>query len=244
MFFDTYVGRNFVRVYAENVVIICHGLPYEPLSVVSKGYDDLAEFFGVKGLNSVIFDFSGCGFSKGFFRLSSWVEDLLDIVEEFESVHIVAFSLGGVPATHIARLKKVKSLVLLAVPCCFEVMREDLIRLAYEKALRDKTLKISEPFEEFYENFKRDMTDFAPIRWIEKVNCPVLLVHGDKDDIIPFESSLKLYERAKDSYFLEVRGGDHKLRKYGEVMEIVADWVAKRYAKGVDWEERWKTIEV
>lgn len=244
MFFDTYVGRNFVRVYAENVVVICHGLPYEPLSVVAKGYDDLAEFFGTRGLNSVIFDFSGTGFSKGFFRISNWVEDLLDIVEQFKRVHLVAFSLGGVPATHIARLKSVKSLTLLAVPCCFEVMREDLIKLAYEKALKERTLKVLESFEDFYENFRRDMEDFAPIKWIEKVNCPVLIVHGDKDDVIPFESSLKLYEKARDPYFLEVRGGGHRLRGYGKVMEMVADWIVSNYVDLVSWEERWRVVEV
>ncbi len=244
MFFDTYIGRNFARIYAENVVVICHGLPYEPLSVVSKGYDDLAEFFGANGLNSVIFDFSGCGFSRGLFRLSRWTEDLLDIVEKFERVHLVAFSLGGVPATHIARLNRVKSLVLLATPCCFDVMRKDLIKLAYEKALKDRTLKISELFEEFYEKFKRDMEDFAPIKWIDKVKCPILIVHGNEDDVIPFESSLRLYERSKDSYFLEVKNGGHRLREYGVVMEIVAKWVAGNYVEGEVWGERWRVVEV
>ncbi len=244
MFLDTTIGRNFVRIYAENVVVICHGLPYEPLPVIAKGYDELAEFFGEMGLNSIIFDFSGTGLSEGKFRILSWVEDLIEIVEKFKSVHIVAFSLGGVPATYVARLKAVKSIALLATPCCFDVMRKDLIKKAYDHALTKKSLKGVGSFEEFYENFKRDVEDFAPVKWIDKVRCPILLVHGDRDDVIPFESSKRLYENAKDAYFLEVRNGGHRLREYGVVMEIVAKWVAGNYVKGEAWDERWKVVEV
>ncbi len=243
MFFDTTIGKNFVRVYAENIVVICHGLPYEPLPVIAKGYDELAEFFAEKGLNSVIFDFSGTGYSKGFFSIESWVKDLIEIVEKFRSVHIVAFSLGGVPATYVSRLSVVKSLTLLAVPCCFEVMREDLIKLAYDNGIKRGSIRIGGSFEDFYKKFKDDMSYFAPIKWIDKVKCPILIVHGDRDDIIPFESSKRLYERSKDKYFLEVKNGGHRLRMYENVMEAVANWVSMNYIKQEGWKERWKVLE-
>ena len=226
MFFDTTIGRNFVRVYAENVVVVCHGLPYEPLPVIAKGYDELAEFFAERGLNSVIFDFSGTGYSKGFFSVENWIKDLIEIVESFKSVQIVAFSLGGVPATYVSRLRVVRSLVLLAVPCCFEVMKEDLIRSAYESGVERGSIKVAGKFEEFYEKFKKDMDEFAPLKWINRIRCPILIVHGDRDDIVPFESSRKLYETAGGrKFFLEVKNGDHRLRKYESVMSFVADWL-------------------
>jgi pimeloyl-ACP methyl ester carboxylesterase len=245
MFFDTMIGRNFVRIYTKNVVVICHGLPYEPLPVIAKGYDELAEFFAERGLNSVIFDFSGTGLSKGKFRVLNWVEDLIEIVGNFKSVHLVGFSLGGIPATYVARLKAVKTLTLVATPCCFEVMREDLIKKAYEHALTKKSLRGVGTFEEFYENFKKDLEEFKPIKWIESVNKPVLIVHGDKDDVIPFESSKRLYEKAKGKkFFLEVKNGGHRLRKYREVMEIIANWIAIHYIEYKGWSEEWVTIEV
>jgi len=228
MFFDTTIGRNFVRIYAENVVLICHGLPYEPLPVIAKGYDELAEFFSERGLNPVIFDFSGTGYSKGFFSIENWVKDLIEIVESFKSVQIVAFSLGGVPATFVSRLGIVKSLVLLAVPCCFEVMRENLIRSAYESGVERKSIRVVNSFEDFFRKFKRDMDEFAPLKWIKKVRCPILIVHGDRDDVIPFESSRKLYEFATgEKFLLEVKNGDHRLRRYDEVMDFVVNWIFK-----------------
>lgn len=228
MFFDTTIGRNFVRIYAENVVLICHGLPYEPLPVIAKGYDELAEFFSERGLNPVIFDFSGTGYSKGFFSIENWVKDLIEIVESFKSVQIVAFSLGGVPATFVSRLGIVKSLVLLAVPCCFEVMRENLIRSAYESGVERKSIRVVNSFEDFFRKFKRDMDEFAPLKWIKKVRCPILIVHGDRDDVIPFESSRKLYKLATgEKFLLEVKNGDHSLRRYDEVMNFVVNWIFK-----------------
>ncbi len=233
MQFDLNVGRNFVRVYAENVVVICHGLPYEPSSVIAKGYDKLAEFFACKGLNSVIFDFSGTGLSKGSFSISNWVEDLLNLIERFKSVHLVAFSLGGVPAVYSAQLNNVKSLVLVAVPCSFEMLREDMLVQAHANAKLRGSLKGVGDLEEFLEKFRRDMEEFEPKRWIEEIRKPVLFVHGTDDDIVPFESSKMMFEIAKEpKYFVKVIGGHHRLREYENVMDTIANWIAVHYAGG------------
>jgi len=233
MQFDATVGRNFVRVYAENVVVICHGLPYEPASVIAKGYDRLAMKFLKKGVNSVIFDFSGTGLSKGSFRISHWVEDLLRIVDNFSSVHLLAFSLGGVPATYVAQHENVKSLVLVAVPAGMDMMREDLLVQAHANAKLRGSLRGVGDLESFLDSFKKDMEEYEPRRWIEFVKKPILIVHGTKDDIIPFESGRILFELANEpKYFLRVEGGHHRLREYPEVMDRVADWIAMHYAKG------------
>ncbi len=232
MHIDVNIGRNFVRLNLENVVVFCHGLPYEPRSVIAKGYDRLASLFSSKGLNSVLFDFSGTGLSKGSFSISNWVEDLISIVERFKSVHLVAFSLGGVPAAYAAQMDNVKSLALIAVPCRFEMLREDLLEKAYANARLKGSLKGIGDLKEFMDSIRRDMEEFEPLRHLESVKKPVLFVHGTKDDVIPFESSEIMYEAANEpKYFLKVEGGHHRLREYDEVMEIVADWVASHYVK-------------
>lgn len=227
MQFDLNVGRNFVRVYVENVVVVCHGLPYDPSSVIAKGYDKLSGLLASKGLNSVIFDFSGTGLSKGRFSLSNWVEDLANIVERFESVHLLAFSLGGVPATYIAHHERVKSLTLVAVPCSFDMLREDLLIRAHANAKLRGSLKGIGDLDEFLNELKSDMEEFEPRRWIEDLKKPVLFVHGTEDDVVPFESSKTMYEIASEpKYFVHVEGGHHRLREYEKVMDVVARWIA------------------
>jgi fermentation-respiration switch protein FrsA (DUF1100 family) len=44
--------------------------------------------------------------------------------------------------------------------------------------------------------------------YLKAVSCPVLIVHGRDDEIIPFDQGRKLFERAREpKHFLELRGG-------------------------------------
>ncbi|MDH3348266.1 MAG: alpha/beta hydrolase [Desulfobulbaceae bacterium] len=51
---------------------------------------------------------------------------------------------------------------------------------------------------------------FDNISKIKKVLCPVLIIHGTLDQVIPFEMGKKLYEIAnKDKKFVELEGAGH-----------------------------------
>lgn len=143
-------------------------------------------------------------------------------------------------------MSAVKSLVLVAVPCSLDVMRDDLIRKAYENAVAKKSLKGVRDFDEFMLNFRKDMEEFAPIKWIERINKPVLFVHGTDDDVIPIESSRIMYERAVgDKYFLEVRNGGHRLRNHESVMRAVAEWILMYYKRSkYKWDTKHLLIHV
>lgn len=64
-----------------------------------------------------------------------------------------------------------------------------------------------------------DLYPFLPVRWLsrlnynvqeqlQKVSCPVLIVHSQDDELIPFSHGLALYEAAnKPKKFLELHGG-------------------------------------
>ncbi len=51
---------------------------------------------------------------------------------------------------------------------------------------------------------------FPNIRRIGDISCPVLFIHGDRDEIVPFSHAQQMYERANDpKYCYWVPGGDH-----------------------------------
>lgn len=51
---------------------------------------------------------------------------------------------------------------------------------------------------------------FLNISKISAVSNPILLIHGLKDEIVPFEHSVQLYKKMKIKYKpLWVRNGDH-----------------------------------
>ncbi len=51
---------------------------------------------------------------------------------------------------------------------------------------------------------------FDSTRWIGKVRAPILIVHGDRDSVIPFELGRRLYAMApQPKRFVRMRGSDH-----------------------------------
>ena len=51
--------------------------------------------------------------------------------------------------------------------------------------------------------------DFAPLARIADVECPVLVVHGDADKVIPVKDAFRLFEAVPDGQILIVPGGGH-----------------------------------
>jgi alpha/beta superfamily hydrolase len=232
------MGKH-LRVHIENVVIFCHGLPYEAGSVVEKGYDQIAKYFAKKGLNSLIFDFSGTGLSKGEFSLSTWVEDLTAIVNEFTTVNLVGFSIGGVIATYIASQEKnINNLITVATPCCSQSITDDMLKQVYSHNQLRGVIRGIRDFESFKTKFRREIETFEPVKWIEYVKCPKLIVHGTSDQIVPFEDAETLFDHAKEpKYFLKVVNGSHFLRQQNEVMEKIRVWLMKKEKYGMVMQE-------
>ncbi|RLI80019.1 alpha/beta hydrolase [Archaeoglobales archaeon] len=227
MHLDTTIGRAFVRLHVENVAVICHGLPYDPGSVVEKSYDDLAKYFAKRGIDSVIFDFSGTGLSKGEFRISNWVEDLMYIVDRFNEVNLIGFSMGGVIATYVAaNSKNVKSLATISSPCCSKIFNDRVLEMIYSNARTKGVLRGIEGYDEFIGKFKADMEEFEPIKWIGNVNVPVLIVHGTADEIVSYENAEILFKAANEpKKLLKVKNGSHFLRRERRVIDRIIDWL-------------------
>jgi pimeloyl-ACP methyl ester carboxylesterase len=66
--------------------------------------------------------------------------------------------------------------------------------------------------------------DIAPLHRIGDVECPVLIVHGDADRVIPVEDAFRLFEAATNARVLIVPGGEHaSLEAFGpHLPDIVA----------------------
>lgn len=221
MFFDTIFGRNFSRIYLSNAIVICHGFPYEKGSVVEKGYGELADFFS-KIAPTVIFDFSGCGNSFGFFGVKKWVEDLKRIGEKFDKVFLMGYSMGGLIAIRAgAELKNLEKLVAISTPLP-QIFTEDRLKAMFENASRIMRIRSFEDFRKEMES----VIEIDPREFVNKIKVPKLIVHGTADDIVPFECGKAIYECAEEpKAFLKVVNGDHFLRREPKVMTLVAGWL-------------------
>jgi dipeptidyl aminopeptidase/acylaminoacyl peptidase len=72
-----------------------------------------------------------------------------------------------------------------------------------------------------------DYIDNSPVFFADKVNTPLLILHGDADDAVPWEQSIELYlalrRNGKEAVFLEYRDEPHHPQTYADKL----DWAMK-----------------
>ena len=69
---------------------------------------------------------------------------------------------------------------------------------------------------------------YDSISKIKKINSPILIMHGRKDDIVPFFMGKKLFEKAnspKDSYFTDI--DDHMMEFNSQLLNKIKDFITK-----------------
>jgi fermentation-respiration switch protein FrsA (DUF1100 family) len=99
-------------------------------------------------------------------------------------------SLGGAIACDIASTNEVRGLVLESTFTSLASVAHKLFPFAPGYA----------PDESVYDSISR----------LDKIHCPVLVIHGDADQLIPFEEGMALYEAAGEpKEFLVVPGAGH-----------------------------------
>jgi dienelactone hydrolase len=64
---------------------------------------------------------------------------------------------------------------------------------------------------------------------VEKVSCPLLVMHGTADEVVPFSEGERIAREAKHVTFWQLADGNHSLsNKHFEVRTGVADWLAEQ----------------
>jgi fermentation-respiration switch protein FrsA (DUF1100 family) len=181
-------------VSAENsqyTVLFCHGNGGN----IMHRLDSINIFVNL-GLSSFIFDYRGYGGSEGktnekgtyldAMAAYKWLTDEKKISPD--DIIIFGRSLGGSIAAQLAAKVEAKALV------------------------------VESTFTSFVD-VGRKFYPYMPVRWfarfsyrtidyIKDVGCPVMVIHSRKDEVVPFEFGLELYEEANEpKEFIEIFGG-------------------------------------
>ncbi|MEA3442033.1 MAG: alpha/beta fold hydrolase [Chloroflexota bacterium] len=215
---------------------ICHGIPAMPYNPNDRGYPVLAERFCAAGFATLIFNFRGAGRSQGNLDILGWGRDLqsaLDFLLSLEEIDrrrvcLLGFSGGAAVSVHAAAHDpRISSIVTCACPAEFssleskETLLSSIEHFRQIGAIKDKGFPPSP--EEWLNGFKA----VSPINWIDRISPhPLLLIHGDADEVVPLEHAYRLYEKAKEPKELTIiPGAKHKLRLEEVAMTTVLDWL-------------------
>lgn len=172
------------------------------------------------------FDYFGHGQSSGEFTagtISRWLEDTLAVLDQLGKGPqvLIGSSMGGWLAllAALARPERVAGLLLIAPAPDFT---EDLMWNTYSPSVRAQ-LEAGKPYHEPTEyddepyiitpELIRDGRKHLIMRSEIAIDCPVRIVHGQRDPDVPWERSLQLAERLRstDVDILYLKSGDHRL---------------------------------
>jgi len=224
---------------AHPALCICHGIPVAPPDPTDRGYALLAQQFCQAGFVTLIFNFRGTGKSEGNLDILGWTRDLraaLDFLyglEETDKARICLLGFSGGAAVCVytaAQDPRVSVVVTCACPADFRSLRQEetpveaIQRFRQIGAIRDKD------FPPSVEEWERGFETVSPIDWVDRISPrPLLLVHGDADELIPLQHARRLYEKAKEPKELKViPGAGHKMRLDKAAMDFVLHWLKAR----------------
>ena len=198
----------------------------------------LADWGRERGRRVVRFDYFGHGQSSGAFRdgtIGRWKEDAACVQEKLlRGRHVlVGSSMGGWISLLLAlqRPERVAGLLLLAPAPDFteRLLWESFSPEEKELCQRQGFLPLGDPEDEEY-----DENYVVTWRQIEEarqhllppgglpISCPVRIIHGMGDTLVPWEHSLELAQRigAGDIALTLVKEADHNLSEPDDLIRI------------------------
>lgn len=217
-------------------VILAHG--FGVTKEESGMFDSIAKNLSEAGILVFRFDFSGCGESEGDYSetsLSKLKSDLFKILEFVKSQPKVDTSRIGIlgqsfgTATTITLEPKVKCLIMMGST---SHPKETLIKLfgeGYNPDSISTRVKPSGVITKLKPQFWKDFDNHKLLDSIQKIYCPILFIHGEKDDKVPLYEMEAYFNNANEpKEKIIIEGADHGLRPHRDKMyKIVVDWFKK-----------------
>ena len=226
-------------------LVVCHGMPAgprpEPGALPSPDdgldYPGVAEWYALEGFATLIFNFRGTGESGGNFHPMGWAQDLDAVISwmlarpevDASRLTLLGSSMGAAVAVYAAaRRPEVVGLVSFAGPAETRSRTrpaEDVARMRAMGIIRDPD------FPPSLEEWANEGVELSPSRWVSMIAPrPLLILHGDADDVVSPESAHMLYERAGEGRELRMLPGvGHRFRREPTAMSAAIEWLRARF---------------
>jgi pimeloyl-ACP methyl ester carboxylesterase len=212
-------------------VILCHGMESNKesykLVLLSR---ELAQ----RNLLALRFNFACAGESGKFEEItySGEVEDLQAAFSFMRDHHagkiaVLGSSMGGTVALlFAAHHRGVATVVTVAAPMHPERFPSRLLTPAQVQEWR-KTGYTFYHGQRINVSLLHDLEKLNVPEAAKKISCPVFILHGDEDDVVPVEEAHELYEYLPGSKRLSIlQGADHRLSDPASMNQAVTEAIA------------------
>jgi pimeloyl-ACP methyl ester carboxylesterase len=196
----------------------------------------MALFLLNKGIDLFVFDFPGCGKSEGEYISLGYYEkedvsSIVDFVEKFPGVGKIGIwgrSMGAATALMYSyQDKRIKAQCIdspfanfkdLAIKLCKQHIYIPEFVINTILYFLKKTIRKKNDLE--IENLK-------PIEFSKLSKTPAFFIHAMKDDLIPYEQTIKIYEEYSGIKSINITEGDHNTPRQKQLINKIITFFIK-----------------
>lgn len=179
-------------------------------------FDNLALWGKKDGYEIIQFDMYDL-FDENDNDWMNWISKAKEVVDTYKDsgrdIYLIGFSMGGVIASYLASTCEIKKLILLAP--AFQYMNvENITGIITKSAVslwtNEKKEEIVIP-KSFYTTFTEIIKNLK--KYIAYVDCPILMIHGDQDEVISVKSSINAFDKIAHlkKKLIILHNGQHRL---------------------------------
>ena len=185
-------------------------------------------------------------------KYQEWIsrsEEMINMLinNGYKKIYLIGHSMGGVIATYLAgKYNEVKKLVLAAPAFHYLKFRGDEVDITDSLKLAPKILKsygADDVIDRFIKTGIGPAKEFMTLVKIyyetpREVTCPVLLIQGKNDDIVPITSSRYVYDNLGSNikrlqYYDEVNHDVFRKKHKEEIFFLVKDFLKNKKEGGI-----------
>lgn len=222
----------------KTVLVMAHGYAS---GKEGETYVKTASIIAAHGKNSFRFDLAGNFESEGKFEeqtVTTMIADTLAAIaflktKGFTKFELLGSSAGGLVALIVATQMKVEKIALIAPVSNYIPQRIKKYGEAGIKEWKEKGYNIYDAGSRgkfkvnygFFEDLGNYQDTYARV---EKIICPVLILHGNKDEDVSLSDSKELVKHLQNGKLIVQKGGDHRLMVNGdrsEAIRIITEWL-------------------
>ncbi len=213
------------------VLVMAHGFMSNKNTT---NFVKLTERLTKKGIATFRFDFFGHGDSDGLFKnitVSEAIDDILQAIafvksQGFQKVGLLGSSFGGLASILAASKTKDLSFLTLKSPVSDYPAIE---KSRYSQAQLDKWERTG--YIDYIDNGKHlklnysfisDMNNHNAYTAAKKITIPTMIVHGNKDEQVPYSQSQKLVKNLSNGVLVTIDGADHRYTTESHASQMLA----------------------
>ncbi len=221
----------------KGLAVLCPG------HLDTKDYDHLVELardLAAIGYTTIRFDPTGIWESSGTidqYSMSQYLEDIRVVVDfmfreaMYRDVFLIGHSIGGMLAIlYAARDRRVTKVVGIMAPYIYvrpnleeeRGEKSEWARTGFRISRRDvpgskRIVEFSVPY-----SFVRDAKKYSLLDEVPKLETPLLLIAGEKDDLVPPDYVKMIYDKANEPKEVVVMEGmGHNYREHPEEIALI-----------------------